>query len=236
MKLKISSNDLRDIAKSYDYEGSGNRSSPYKFQNYKNIPEKFSIDDSNLFIIFEDCYFNNLTLDHCQNMSFKNCYFLNLKIRNCNNLDIFKCEIGGIFHLKKSKKLSISKTEIGKLRLYKTHNCIIKSCTIYIIDINFSLGNSFENTHIDDFNPTQLVNGGQNWEILKIRTLIYCFLIIIFLFILQYEPWRYEPLYFFLGSILIFIPAGRLGLALYSNYMLNKLREKFGLNVLISLQ
>jgi hypothetical protein len=236
MKLNISSNDLRDIAKSCDYEGSGNRTSPYKFQNYKNIPENLSIDDSNLCIIFHDCHFNNLTLDHCQNMSFKNCYFLNLKIRDCNNLDIFKCEIEGIFYLKKSINISISKTEIGKLRLSRSHNCVIKSSTIYIIDVNFSLGNSFENTYIEDFNPAQLVNGGQKWEILKIRTLIYCFLIIIFLFILQYEPWRYEPLYFILGSILIIIPAGRLGLALYSNYILNKLREKFGLNVLISLQ
>lgn len=236
MKSKISDVDLRRIAELNNFKGDGSETTPFIFQNYKAIPENLIIRDSSLYLVFENSGFNNLAIENCKNMSFKDCYFIKLEPRYCNSISIEHCEIGVLLLIKKSNKINLNNSDLGKLHLLKSHDCLIKNSRILIASVKFSLGNSFEKIHIEEFKPTQLVKGGQKWEILKIRTLIYCFLIIIFLFILQYEPWRYEPLYFILGSILIIIPAGRLGLALYSNYILNKLREKFGLNVLISLQ
>jgi hypothetical protein len=144
-----------------------------------------------------------------------------------------QCEIGGVFKIIKSKKLVISNSDIGKLRLIKSHNCLIKNSNILIATVKFSLGNSFEKTHIEDFNPVELVNGGRKWEIIRLNGCIFFILFIIYLFILQFEPWRYGLIYFIFGSALIFIPIGRGILALCSNYVLKKLTKEFGLNQLI---
>ncbi|MFW9873751.1 MAG: hypothetical protein ACFFG0_11655, partial [Candidatus Thorarchaeota archaeon] len=91
MKITIKTNKMNwggfpiAVYKEIECKGSGIESDPAVITPSENLPEKFELRDSNLYVVFQNCYLDHLLVESCRNVTINNCNIWYVSILNNSN-------------------------------------------------------------------------------------------------------------------------------------------------------
>ncbi|MFW9969592.1 MAG: hypothetical protein ACFFDF_05275 [Candidatus Odinarchaeota archaeon] len=151
--IRYSDIDLKQKALNENWRGQGSPESPYIIEALDTFSDESIIKDSSLHIIMRSCKFKYLTLNSCQNLKFEGCIFEVLQLLKCSNIFIDNCSINMRLDIIKSHNSLILKSSIEFLKIARSLENRLKSCSINQISNYLSKANKFEDikTTIQNF-------------------------------------------------------------------------------------
>lgn len=144
--------------------GSGTKEDPAIIEPSKQLPNGFTLEESDLFITFQNCYLTALELLSCQNVRLENCNIWKIFISHCFRVVINKSTIRRKLTLRYSNDDKIEDCSIRKLKIVVSNYCFIKNCSIKKITSDWRSINIFEANRFPDYLITWIENKSWFWK------------------------------------------------------------------------
>jgi len=194
-KIRYTEREIKELAKTFNWNGTGTEIDPIIIDNNEGLPQKFSISINSAYIKIIDCRFDYIILYDCQNFAVENCYFNTLGVINCS-------------------KISVKRSSLSSLNLDHSSNSYFKDCLITKAVNSKSHSNFFENCTITNETKRILQEGVseladflKNWSFVILMA-GFCVAALTFLYIVNESPFGfywYLSIIIFLSLIIIFV-------------------------------
>lgn len=166
--LNLKKDEIQEFAMKMGFKGTGNKEDPILFKSSEDFPEVITINDSDLFIIFEKCNFYHFIVKKCKNFSYNSCEFEILQLERCSQINIKDCKFKGRLILRNCIYINTDNCFIKRLDLIGSYENVIKNSTIDEALNTYSSGNIFQNIQIPDEYINYLLKGKLMKKLLSI--------------------------------------------------------------------
>ncbi|MFW9781554.1 MAG: hypothetical protein ACFFFB_04635 [Candidatus Heimdallarchaeota archaeon] len=125
-----SEQNLRCLANDQIWKGSGGKDDPFIIENANVLGQVILIKNSNLGLSFQNCNFDQVVFESCQNIWFYNCTFRKLSLKKSKDFSFDSCYISNL-SFSKSKRVCFKGTFIIDVSLNRRNKDIIfEDCQI----------------------------------------------------------------------------------------------------------
>ncbi len=198
--VKFTENDLRAMTLENNWKGSGTIKDPLIIDSANSLPQELQITNSNLYLSFEGCNLNRLSLTGCHNITVSNCELDYHHIEKSSECTVKNSSIKKSLSVNHSSRIKVENCEISNLGLVKSFTNEINNSSINTVFMQFSRGNIFGETKIPETFQAMILKDSSNKLYLYIL-FIWISVLVSGFFMYQIEVYRTQGLGF---SLLVF--------------------------------
>ena len=116
--------------KEIECKGSGTESDPAIIEPSENLPDGFILEESNLFILVQNCYLGKIVFYLCHNIRIENCNVWSIVPQHCSSIFVDKSTIRRTLTLWESNNVKFEDCNINRVKFIRSNSNIIRNCTI----------------------------------------------------------------------------------------------------------